>query len=77
MSLTECQISGGQELYIIGKNFLKDSKVIFKTDNWCKIVEADKEFLHSVSTSFLITIVIASSLHTDSNYKSDALTKLN
>ncbi|XP_053211107.1 nuclear factor of activated T-cells 5-like isoform X2 [Panonychus citri] len=47
ISLSECKMTGGKELYIIGKNFLKDSKVIFKSDNWGKIIEPDKEYLHS------------------------------
>ncbi|RWS29860.1 nuclear factor of activated T-cells 5-like protein [Leptotrombidium deliense] len=53
ISTTECDISGNKELFIIGKNFLKDTKVIFKAENenWMKTVEPDKEFLHSVSKS--------------------------
>lgn len=37
---------------MIGKNFVKDSKVVFKGSNWMKVVEPNKEFLHSVSCSF-------------------------
>ncbi len=47
-SLSQCYAKGGQELFIIGKNFLKDAKVIWKNSNWTKVVEPDKEFLHSV-----------------------------
>lgn len=48
-SVSECSTSGGQEMFIIGKNFLKDSKIVWKSTNWSKIVEPDKEYLHSVS----------------------------
>lgn len=58
-SLHVCAASGGQELFIIGKNFLKDTKVIFtqyaplteRTSNqnpkivWEQIVAPDKEYL--------------------------------
>ncbi|RWS14867.1 nuclear factor of activated T-cells 5-like protein [Dinothrombium tinctorium] len=49
MSITECDIAGNKELFIIGKNFLKDTKVFIKgeTENWSKTIEPDKEFLHS------------------------------
>ncbi|XP_054154235.1 nuclear factor of activated T-cells 5-like [Oppia nitens] len=45
-SLAQCDIKGGNELFIIGKNFLKDAKVVWKGRNWTKMVEPDKEFLH-------------------------------
>ena len=48
-SLSECSVDGGIELFIIGKNFLKDAKVIWKSADWTKVVEPDKEFLHPVS----------------------------
>uniref|UniRef100_A0A6G1SKJ2 Nuclear factor of activated T-cells 5 n=1 Tax=Aceria tosichella TaxID=561515 RepID=A0A6G1SKJ2_9ACAR len=37
------------ELFIIGKNFLKDSKVVFRSKHgdWIKVVEPEKEFLNS------------------------------
>lgn len=56
-SLTECSVRGDLELFIIGKNFLKDTKVVFKEpapDNagdceptyiWEKCVVPEKEFL--------------------------------
>ena len=57
-SLDSCSVAGGQELFIIGKNFLKDTKVIFaKFSNnndietrqpktvWEEIVQPDKEYL--------------------------------
>lgn len=56
-SLAECSVKGDVELFIIGKNFLKDTKVIFKepsSDNlgdcepkyiWEKCVVPEKEYL--------------------------------
>jgi len=46
-SLSEYDITGGQELFMIGKNFVKDSRVVWKGHNWIKVVEPNKEFLHS------------------------------
>lgn len=49
-SLVECSALGGVDMFIIGKNFLKDSKLVWKSTNgWSKVVEPDKEYLHSVS----------------------------
>ncbi|CAG2099995.1 unnamed protein product [Medioppia subpectinata] len=42
-----CHSKGGSELFIIGKNFLKDAKVVWKGRDWTKVVEPDKEYLHS------------------------------
>jgi hypothetical protein len=48
ISLRESDIKGGQELFLIGKNFHKDSKVIFESGNhWRKVVNPQKEFLNS------------------------------
>jgi len=47
-SMSECLSSGGKELFMIGKNFVKDSKVVWKGVNWMRVVEPNKEFLHSV-----------------------------
>ncbi|GLV42329.1 NFAT nuclear factor [Carabus blaptoides fortunei] len=56
-SLTNCPVSGGMELFILGKNFLKDTKVIFQQHAvydvpgeraeviWEEVVTPDKEFL--------------------------------
>ncbi|XP_014238533.1 nuclear factor of activated T-cells 5 isoform X6 [Trichogramma pretiosum] len=53
-SLTSCPCTGGVELFILGKNFLKDTKVIFKLSpedstprdpTWECTVQPDKEFL--------------------------------
>ncbi|KAL0273832.1 UNVERIFIED_CONTAM: hypothetical protein PYX00_006408 [Menopon gallinae] len=48
-SLTSCPVTGGAELFILGKNFLKDTKVIFQQPDihppWEETVLPDKEFL--------------------------------
>ncbi|CRK97848.1 CLUMA_CG011224, isoform A [Clunio marinus] len=52
-SLDSCSVNGGKELFIIGKNFLKDTKVTFVQyeDNrqmkvlWEETVQPDKEYL--------------------------------
>ncbi|EEB15376.1 conserved hypothetical protein [Pediculus humanus corporis] len=48
-SLTSCPVTGGAELFILGKNFLKDTKVIFQQAEvhppWEETVLPDKEFL--------------------------------
>ena len=51
MSLTTCSIEGGEELWIIGKNFLKDTEVVFREDRensirpvWMEKVKPIKEF---------------------------------
>ncbi|KAJ6218573.1 hypothetical protein RDWZM_009730 [Blomia tropicalis] len=46
-STDQCDINGGVELFIIGKNFLKDAKVIFRNEKWIKIVEPNREYLKS------------------------------
>lgn len=51
-SLVECDVAGGQEIFIIGKNFVKDSKLVWKGNRWLKVVEPNKEFLHSVSKTY-------------------------
>ncbi|XP_014286964.1 nuclear factor of activated T-cells 5 isoform X2 [Halyomorpha halys] len=50
-SLTACPANGGLELFILGKNFLKDTRVSFSLGEpgsdlfWESIVQPDKEFL--------------------------------
>ncbi|CAG9814095.1 unnamed protein product [Phaedon cochleariae] len=49
-SLTSCPASGGLELFVIGKNFLKDTKVVFQLFEdghvrWEQAVAPDKEYL--------------------------------
>jgi nuclear factor of activated T-cells 5 len=48
-----CPVSGGLELFLIGKNFLKDTKIVFQSENngqgfWKGTVLPDKEFLQQV-----------------------------
>lgn len=56
-STKECSVQGGAELFIIGKNFLKDTKVVFQegpseddensaAPTWQEVVDPEKEFLH-------------------------------
>lgn len=47
-SLAESDAAGGSEMFIIGKNFGKDSSVVWKGAGWMRVVEPNKEFLHSV-----------------------------
>ncbi|ENN74818.1 hypothetical protein YQE_08591, partial [Dendroctonus ponderosae] len=53
-SLTSCPASGGLELFVLGKNFLKDTKVIFQQFEegrvcWEQSVVPDKEYLQQGS----------------------------
>ncbi|XP_061669956.1 nuclear factor of activated T-cells 5 [Syngnathoides biaculeatus] len=50
-SLHSCSVRGGEELFIIGKNFLKDAKVIFQENlsdetSWKTEAEIDMELFH-------------------------------
>lgn len=59
-SLTTCAAAGGIELFILGKNFLKDTKVVFQQHSsydsqversevlWEETVSPDKEYLQQV-----------------------------
>lgn len=60
-SLKTCVATGGQELFIIGKNFLKDTRVVFQARRassdrdeydvvWEEICLPDKEYLQQVSS---------------------------
>ncbi|CAG2067221.1 unnamed protein product, partial [Timema podura] len=48
-SLTTCPCIGGMELFMFGKNFLKDTRVVFQhtaaESPWEEAVQPDKEFL--------------------------------
>ncbi|XP_067001455.2 nuclear factor of activated T-cells 5 [Anabrus simplex] len=48
-SLVSCPCTGGMELFILGKNFLKDTRVVFQQNDlepvWEDAVQPDKEFL--------------------------------
>lgn len=53
-SLSSSNVRGGQELFILGKNFLKDTRVVFQEGEpsslaWCQSVQPDKEFLQQVT----------------------------
>lgn len=60
-SLVSCPAGGGLELYILGKNFLKDTRVTFQVRRaaaasdeyadivWEESVAPDKEYLQQVS----------------------------
>lgn len=53
-NITSCPVTGGEELWIFGKNFLKDTKVVFQKMVgelclWEQSVVPDKEFLQQVS----------------------------
>lgn len=60
MSMTSASVEGGEELWLIGKNFLKDTEVIFKEESshtrnlWCEKVKPIKEFF---SNNHLIVTV--------------------
>ncbi|XP_055777126.1 nuclear factor of activated T-cells 5-like isoform X2 [Salvelinus fontinalis] len=50
-SLHSCSVRGGEEVFIIGKNFLKDTKVIFQENvsdekSWKAEAEIDMELFH-------------------------------
>ncbi|XP_068904843.1 nuclear factor of activated T-cells 5 isoform X1 [Tenebrio molitor] len=59
-SLTSCPASGGLELFVLGKNFLKDTKVYFQQVDddrhirWEQVVVPDKEYLQQ--THFVCVI---------------------
>ncbi len=60
-SLKSCSVTGGLELFIIGKNFLKDTRVVFQARRsssphrdgyeivWEETCLPDKEYLQQVS----------------------------
>lgn len=59
-SLVSCPANGGLELFIIGKNFLKDTRILFQARRnclpsdsydtiWEESVFPDKEFLQQVN----------------------------
>ena len=56
-SLSSCPAAGGLELFILGKNFLKDTRVVFQeaegsASSWKQTVQPDKEFLQQVICKF-------------------------
>lgn len=59
-SLTTCPCTGGMELFILGKNFLKETRVVFKNGDtpgeaaWEEVVHPDKEFLQAVCIALTV-----------------------
>jgi hypothetical protein len=53
-SLRQCEAIGGVELFVLGKNLTKDSKVVFSEGEpssphyWTAVVQPDKDFLQQV-----------------------------
>lgn len=53
-SLISCPVLGGFELFVIGKNFAKDTKMVFQSQKmtgevlWQEMVVPDKEYLQQV-----------------------------
>lgn len=57
-SLVSCPATGGLELYLLGKNFLKETRVVFchRQDGrtvWEDEVVPDKEFLQQVGSVYI------------------------
>lgn len=54
-SLYDCPAKGGLELFVVGKNFLKDTKVVFHEEDedgrtlWESTTEPLKDYLQQVS----------------------------
>jgi hypothetical protein len=55
-SLSASPCTGGLELFILGKNFLKDTRVLFQQTDaetpWEESVQPDKEFLQQVHAEY-------------------------
>lgn len=55
-SITSCTVAGGEEMFIFGKNFLKDTVVVFQQNSakaqpiWEEKVLPDKDSLQPVSS---------------------------
>ena len=54
MSLSSSPVQGGEELWIIGKNFMKDTKIVFSQTSpgkeeplWSKTTDPESEFFHA------------------------------
>jgi len=56
MSLASCDPCGGEELWMIGKNFMKDSVVTFQDPDrtWVRTVHPNKEFFNA--THLIVTV---------------------
>ena len=58
MSLKECRCVGGEEIFIIGKNFLRGTRVFFQQVvdeqvQWEKEGEIDKDYFQTVSGTWM------------------------
>ena len=68
-SLVEDTVKGGKELFIIGKNFTKGSKVMFREANehggvvWDKEAKIDMEYFQPVWTVYSIPMHCVFFLH--------------
>lgn len=64
LSLTSCTVKGGKDLFIIGKNFMKGTKVYFRetVDEskviWEKEAEIEKDYFQPVSFQFQLYIYL-------------------
>ncbi|KAI2648119.1 Nuclear factor of activated T-cells 5 [Labeo rohita] len=61
-SLHSCTVAGGEEVFIIGKNFLKGTKVLFQENStdesgWQAEAEIDMELFHQASANHLVVKV--------------------
>lgn len=67
-SLVSCPANGGLELFIIGKNFLKDTRILFQARRnclpsdsydtiWEESVFPDKEFLQQVNNIIFTSVI--------------------
>jgi len=60
MSLKSCSVAGGEELYIIGKNFLRGTQVFFQqwegeadgSPIWQREGDIDKDYFQTVRFIF-------------------------
>lgn len=63
-SLHSCSVRGGEEVFIIGKNFLKDTKVIFQENvageaNFCHLPEnLHMIFFSAVNVLFFFLLLL-------------------
>ena len=54
MSLSSASVAGGEELWVIGKNFMKETRVVFSHQSpgkeeptWTKVTEPEPEYFHA------------------------------
>ena len=61
MSLSTCSTSGGEELWMIGKNFLKDCVVVFQ-ESACSRRLPDRLFRNDISFPYTLHIIQMSTI---------------